>query len=666
MRLCSLAIFSLIAMSPALNALNAQNPQSVPPLSPTPASEAATPANSEPIQPSWDTQKLARTTIFSIPAPRGQITDRNGAPLAQSRVAYNLALQFPTPNRFSDAEALVFAHSQLQKVSALLHREIAVSDAKILRHYKNRGAFPMEIADDLKPEEIEKIKRDGDDAFALKPIYLRTYPDGTLAAHILGYVGREGRPSQAPVVDNELLWPQEIGREGIEQTFNGLLTGKLGQLNVTFNAQGKRASERVAFPPKPGDTVVMTLDKHIQELCEKALAQGVKRGAIVVTDPNNGDILAMASWPTFDPNDFVPNISTKEFKALNDNPNHPLIPRTFRAAYPPGSTFKVFVGLAALASGKITPDQEFSGPAALRVGNRIMHNWKHSDAGMLNFAGALEQSCDTWFYQVGIKIGSAPILDWAAKCGFGQRTGIPLNAESPGAVPNDETMMKRHHRKLLDGDIANISIGQGDLLVTPLQMAQAMGIVANGGLFYQTRLVMQVQKPDGQVVTAYPVRLKADLKIAPAIMKTLRKAMVSVVSGGSGTAHRAEIDGVQVAGKTGTAQWGPKKKERNVAWFAGFAPAQKPQYAFAVVYESDVGQSAHGGTYCAPIIAKVLRQLFKEQRAAAKDKANHKAGKNKKAAKQHDESDDDTANHEVKPAPKKAHYPKPGNDDESN
>jgi len=232
---------------------------------------------------------------------------------------------------------------------------------------------------------------------------------------------------------------------------------------------------------------------------------------------------------------------------------------------------------------------------------------------MLNFHGALEQSCDTWFYQVGIKTGSGPIIEWALKCGLGVKTGIPLKSEVDGRVPTNEYMKKVYGRKLLDGDMANFSIGQGDLLVTPLQMAQAMAAVGNGGTLYQTRLVQQVQGIDSQVVTAYEVRAKSTLDLDPHILAELKKAMVDAVTGGSGTAHKAAVENVLVAGKTGTAQWGPKKKERNAAWFAGYAPAEKPKYAFAAVYEGEVGKSTHGGDYAAPMIGQVLRELFKDE-----------------------------------------------------
>ena len=239
------------------------------------------------------------------------------------------------------------------------------------------------------------------------------------------------------------------------------------------------------------------------------------------------------------------------------------------------------------------------------------HNWKKSDRGFLNFVQALTESCDTWFYQVGIKTGADPIIDWAQRLGFGAKCGISIRGEAEGRVPNDSYMKATHGRKLLNGDVANLSIGQGDTQVTPLQMAQAMAIVANGGSFYQTRLVQQVQSIDGGIVTAYNVREKTTLNFSAETMAQLRTGMVDAVNAPAGTAHAASLDTVTVAGKTGTAQWGPKNKERTAAWFAGYVPAEKPQYAFAALYEGDVGMKAHGGTVAAPMIAQVLKELYK-------------------------------------------------------
>jgi len=580
------------------------------------SSPSVTPApEEETIIPTFETQKLARTYILDIPAPRGQITDRHGVPLAQNKLSYNLAINFPTPLDFSDAQALSFTHEKIDKAEKLIGRSLKISDEAILRHYRNRGIMPLEIAQNLTQSEYEEVKDRLSAATVVRPIYVRTYPNGKLAGQIVGYSGKTGRNLDGIIDNHETLWPETEGREGLEQTFNEMLTGKHGQYKLTFDKDGRKTSEKLVAPPVAGDNVITTLDLRLQELAEKALQAKAKRGAIVVVDPNTGDILALASWPTYDPNIFVPSISTEKFKALQDDPNIPLLPRAFRSSYPPGSTFKIAVGIAALESGSVRPDDTYECVPSIEIGNLTFHNWKKGDRGALNFIQALTESCDTWFYQVGIKTGAAPIIDWALKLGFGAKCGIPLRGEVEGRVPNDEYMKATHGRRLLNGDIANLSIGQGDTQVTPLQMAQAMAIVANGGTFFQARLVQQVQTLDNQIVTAYQVRAKRTLDLSRATLDELRTGMINAVNGAGGTGHGASLDNVEVAGKTGTAQWGPKNKERTAAWFAGFLPSDQPQYAFAALYEGDVGSKVHGGSTAAPMIADIFKDMYKGQQA---------------------------------------------------
>jgi penicillin-binding protein 2 len=585
---------------------------------PVPRAEAVGKAAPAPadgtLAPTWETQKGARTYLLGIPAPRGQIVDRNGEPLAQSRVSYNLAVAFPTPLKMTSHEVGPFVQEQASAAQALLGRLVTVSPEQALKHYQNRGVLPYVIAQDLKPAEVEAIRRDAPANLVLQATYQRFYPNGPLAGHVIGYAGRTGRTADGVLQNNDLLWPGAEGREGLEQAFDDQLQGKVGQLNLSFDATGRKASEQVSVPPQPGYNVVTTLDENLQRLCEQSLARGCKRGAIAILDPNNGDILALASWPPLNPNVFIPSISPADYKALQDDKDIPLLPRAFRSAYPPGSTFKVFVGLAGLNSGKIGTEENFSCPPSLEIGGLTFRNWKKSDAGSLTFAEALTQSCNTWFYQAGMRIGPKLITEYAARLGLGQRTGIPLNGEAEGRVMNDDYMMRVYKRHLFGGDVANLSIGQGDTLITPLQMAQAMGAVGNGGTLYQSRLVSQVQSVDGQIVTAYNVRARGEIEINDDAMRELRHGMISVVEGKLGTAGKAQVDGIHVAGKTGTAQWGPKNNERTAAWFAGYAPADKPRYAFAALYEGEANNDdVHGGTFAAPLIGRVLKEVFKAE-----------------------------------------------------
>src|SRR6266567_3096317 len=610
MSILQMKVRALIVLFAVVPFVDAQTQQTT-----TKSSASPTPPE-ETVIPTFETQKLARTYILEVPAPRGQITDRNGVPLAQNRLSYNLAINFPTPLDFSDAQALSFAREKINKAEKLVGRTLRISDDAILRHYRNRGIMPLEIAQNLSQSEYEEVKDNLPSGMIVRPIYVRVYPNGKRAGQVIGYTGKTGRNLDGIVDNHETLWPETEGREGLEQTFNEMLTGKHGEYKLTFDKDGRKTSEKLITPPEPGYNVVTTLDLHLQELAEKALAAKAKRGAMVVIDPNNGDILALASWPTYDPNVFVPSISADQLKALQDDKDIPLLPRAYRSSYPPGSTFKIAVGIAALESHAVYPNDRFNCVPAIQIGNVTFHNWKKGDRGSLNFVQALTESCDTWFYQAGIKTGAEPIIDWALKLGFGAKCGIPLRGEAEGRVPNDEYMKATHGRRLLNGDIANLSIGQGDVQVTPLQMAQAMGIVANGGTLYQTRLVQQVQTFDNQIVTAYQVRAKRTLNLSSETRDQLRIGMIDAVNGRGGTGHQASLDNVEVAGKTGTAQWGPKNKERTAAWFAGFSPADQPQYAFAALYEGDVGSKVHGGSTAAPMIADVFKEIYKGQEVA--------------------------------------------------
>jgi penicillin-binding protein 2 len=584
------------------------------------------------LTPSWETQRQASTYSLTIPAPRGQITDRNGVPLAQTRVSNNLSVIFPTPFDFTDQQVVEFVDRAVASVRGLISRPIGFSEEAAVQHYRNRGVIPFDIATDLPDDEVSNLQNKLPSGLKLRATYVRTYPQGPVAGQIVGYTGRTSRASTRTLQNNEPLWPESEGREGLEQTFDDQLRGKAGQLDLTFDKDGNKTGERIATPPEPGYNLVTTIDLDIQRLAEKILQKKAKRGAIVVVDPSNGEVLALASWPTINPNDFVPAISEDKLKKIESDPNIPMLPRAYRSAYPPGSTFKVIVGVAAFESHAIEPKDEFDCTSALQIGNMVFRNWKKTDAGDLNFRQALEQSCNTWFYQAGQKIGSRPLVSWAKRLGLGMRTGILLNGEAEGRIPTDEYMQETYHRHILGGDLANLSIGQGDILISPLQMAEAMGAIANGGILYQAKIARQVQTLNNEVVYMYNPRAKDVLKLGAVTIEEIRKGMIGVVSGANGTGGAAELKNVKVAGKTGTAQWGPKKKERTAAWFVGFAPADAPKYAFAALYEGAPGEMAHGGSVAAPMIGELLRELFKGEAPAKKSSQQEES----------DETDDDS------------------------
>src|SRR5881398_3634913 len=297
--------FSILARSTALFAQTLA-PSAVPSTTTPPQTEEET------IVPTFETQKLARTYILDVPAPRGQITDRNGVPLAQNRLSYNLAINFPTPLDFSDAQALSFARERVDKAGKLIGRTLRISDEAILRHYRNRGIMPLEIGKNISRSQYEEVKDNLPAGMMVRPVYVRAYPNGKLAGQIVGYTGKTGRNPDGIVDNHEMLWPETEGREGLEQTFNEMLAGKHGEYKLTFDKDGRKTSEKLITPPEPGYNVVTRIDLHLQELAEKTLEAKAKRGAIVIVNPNNGDILALASWPTYDPNLFIPSISAEQ------------------------------------------------------------------------------------------------------------------------------------------------------------------------------------------------------------------------------------------------------------------------------------------------------------------------------------------------------------------
>ena len=625
-----------------------------------PTAQAA--ASNSQYAPTLDTQKQARTWYFTIPAPRGQICDREGRPMALQKVAYNLAVAFPRPLNLSDPDVIDFVDAEAQKAAKLLNRQASLSQESVLKHYHNRGLMPFVIMQNLTEDEQAKVKASQNPAWELSPLYLRVYPNGALAGHLLGYVGRMGRFLDGAVENGDPLWPDTEGRDGLEKTFDSILRGESGQMNVIYNGVGKKSSEQVTITPLAGKSVITTIDLDLQKMCERALQTGTKRGAMVIMDPSNGDILALASWPPMDPNRFVPTISKSEYEAMEKDKNQPLFPRFSLASYPPGSTFKCFVGLAGLSAGVIHPEDHFNCPPALQIGDHLFHNWKKEERGQLNFAEALEQSCNTWFYQVGMKMGGKLITDCAESVGFGDRTGVPLPDENPGLIPTDEYLRAKHGVRLNGGQLAMLAIGQGASEITPLQMAQGMSVIANGGVLYQARLVKQVQDVTGEVVNAYEVRARRRISISPEAMSALRLGMTQVVTGGRGTAHQAAVDKVTVAGKTGTAQW---RSSSTVAWFAGFAPAEGPRLAFAVVYEGDPNRNdVHGGSHAAPMIGKVLKEYFKDVEKAKPAKFQDASGNEidfkPKAAPQRvvplEPSDQETAPQDPTPAPGKTPF----------
>ncbi|MES2922537.1 MAG: penicillin-binding protein 2 [Verrucomicrobiota bacterium] len=555
------------------------------------------------------TRKDARTITLRIPAPRGQIVDRGGASLAQNKVAYQVALQFRQFENANRDFVLSWAHARLDALPAFLKNTVPKTDDELYDHYQNRRWLPLLVSGQIGEKEARDIESKLTAGLVLHPIYKRFYPEGEMASHIIGYSGSVGKLPTGPINFNEQLWEESEGRAGLEKIFNTQLTGEPGMKRLLFDENGNKLLEEQVKRPRPGGTIVTTLDYSWQKLAEETLRNGCRRGAFVVLDVVTGEVLVMASRPSFDLNNFIPGINEKDFKQLNEDPSAPLYGRAFQSVYPPASAFKPIVALAALNNGTVTENSEIYCPAALSVGNTVMNNWNKTPEGSINVKRALARSCNTWFYQVGIDVGPTAFLSLARRLGFGQLSGLPLVGENAGLVPDDQWMLKNEKRRILNGDTANLSIGQGSLLATPLQVAQAMAGIANGNIVPKLQLIRQVQDTRGRVVQASFPQRKEWLSVEPKAVEVVHQGMSDVVNGGGGTGQSAALSYTTLCGKTGTAQWGPPSKNQRLAWFAGYLPADNPRYSFAVLYEGRPGEKVSGGRMAAPMVKKFFEGI---------------------------------------------------------
>lgn len=554
----------------------------------------------------------ARTFQLAIPAPRGLITDRNGYPLAQSRVAYYAAINFPYLGKVDDEEVVSFARDRVVHINSVLGGSWRLSAQTAASHYHNRRWLPLPVSDPLNEEQAEKLRKAPMQGVVLHPVYLRHYPQGAFLSHVLGYVGKSPPWSTREIQDGESLWPEGIGVDGLEEAFDGHLRGESGRIDVLYEADGTKVKEEVLRRPKPGFTVVTTIDAEMQRIAENLLHRNVKRGAFVVTDVRNGDVLVLASTPQFDPNDFIPAPSAAKLKALSSDPSIPLLARAFRATYPPASTFKITTALAALETRTVDDTTLYNCGTAYQIGDLVIHNWNKQPEGMMNVIAAITRSCNTWFYPVGVSTGSDAISSMATRVGFGQRTGLPLKAEADGFVPTNRWSREKYGYNMSSGDVAVISIGQGALLCSPLQAAHVMAAVGNRHYVMKSRLVRQVQDLDDNVIQNFPPEQKNSLQLDPTYLDMVFKGMSNVVNSGSGTGKAAGHPKVSIAGKTGTGQWKPAL-EQNVAWFAGFAPADYPVLAFAVLYEGAPGEKLSGGRNAAPLVGQFFEKYLADE-----------------------------------------------------
>ncbi|WP_259780762.1 penicillin-binding protein 2 [Aestuariispira ectoiniformans] len=556
-----------------------------------------------------------RVNLRLLPPPRGFIVDRNGDYLAINIQNYRLIL---VPEQAKSAGSVADVLSRLARLIDLDDHEIR----KVLKETERKRAFvPVTVRDNLSWEEVSRLGVNTPDlpGVTIEVGQTRHYPYGRTMAHVLGYVSAvtEKELTGDPLLE---LPGFRIGKRGIEKQYDLALRGKGGNSKVEVNALGRVIRELERIEGQPGHELRLTLDMRLQDYIGNRIADE-RAASVVVMDVHTGDVLALVSIPSFDPNAFSEGLTSKEWQDLVNNPYKPLANKAIAGQYAPGSTFKVAVAYAALANG-ISPDHRVFCPGHMDLGNHRFHCWKRWGHGWMDLVGAMRESCDVWFYEVAHKIGIDKIAEMSHKLGLGQPTGIDLQGERKGLIPDKAWKMRAIGERWQGGETLIAGIGQGYVLTTPVQLAVMAARSVNGGKAVVPRLTRQVFEGD-EFLGVQPHPEYEDLGIPEAHQKVVRAAMDEVVNSRKGTARASSIDtpGWEMGGKTGTSQvrrismaerQAGIRKGEDIAWrlrdhavFVGFAPVDEPKYAVSVVVEHGGG----GSHTAAPIAKDVLTEV---------------------------------------------------------
>ncbi len=537
-----------------------------------------------------------RIRLIPRTAMRGKIVDREGRPLAQDRPAYTVSV---IPNEIRNI------HRLSEELAPLIAMETETV-AKKIRERRFRKFEPIPVRKDLDFASICVIEESNElfPGVMYQLDHARVYPYGQVAAHLLGYTGEVNE------AETKLQYRigSMIGRAGVEKTYDQPLRGIDGVDYLEVTASGRILGALESRPnkdPVPGSELGLSLDLDLQLLCDSLFADSLA-GAGVFLDPKTGEVLAMVSKPNYDANLFSGFVPRDEYQRLSTDERKPLLDRTIRGLYPPGSTWKLVTAGAALELGLIEPHSHFR-PCygGFQFGNRFFKCHKKSGHGSQDVYGAIEVSCDTYFYQVGLKLGLDNFSKYAHACGFGEVTGIDIPAEKPSSFP-DEAWYNRVFGKSgwTKAVLLNLGIGQGEVLTTPLGLAQFYAGVANNGIVMKPHLTRYIKSPNGEITMTQPEVVR-QLPFSQRTLAIIREGARRVVEGGAGTATRTRIPGIPMGGKTGTAQ-NPHGNEH--AWFCGFVPYDDPVICGCVIVE----QAGHGSVAAAPIVREVfVRQLQK-------------------------------------------------------
>ncbi|MGB9787215.1 penicillin-binding protein 2 [Dictyoglomus turgidum] len=523
-----------------------------------------------------------------LPAPRGLIYDRNNNVLAENKIVYSVYLippyKFDKEKLKNLAEILGLKMEDLQKIYSKISPYMP---AYLLK----RKLTPKEII-------LLEVSRDYLPSFTINMEFDRFYPYGSIASHIIGYMGEVSKDE----LENEELdysLGEKSGKYGLEASYEKILRGKKGFRGISLYAYREKKIITAQKDPIPGRSIVSTIDIELQKVAEEAL--GEEKGVVIVSNPWTGEILALVSHPSFDPNKFIEGFTKKEWEELIKNPDNPLNNRAISSLYPPGSIFKLVVALSALENNKVSSEDRFYCPGEYKIGKYTFRCWKKGGHGHLDFIEGIAQSCNVVFFNVGLRIGDKSIEDYAKRFFLDSKTGIDIPGELKGFIPSREWKMERLREPWYPGDTLNLSIGQGYILVTPMEIHAMMSMIATEGILYKPHLVSKIIGMDGKEEVINP-EVVGKVSISQNSWAVLKKGMKKVVDEGTGLATR--IPGVNISGKTGTAE---NPHGESHAWFSCFFPSENPQYVVTVFVEH--GKS--GGGRAAPIAKKVIEYIVK-------------------------------------------------------
>ncbi|MGC9002527.1 MAG: penicillin-binding protein 2 [Dictyoglomus sp.] len=523
-----------------------------------------------------------------LPAPRGLIYDRNNNVLAENKIVYSVYLippyKFDKEKVKNLAEILGLKMEDLQKIYSKISPYMP---AYLLK----RKLTPKEII-------LLEVSRDYLPSFTINMEFDRFYPYESIASHIIGYMGEVSKDE----LENEELdysLGEKSGKYGLEASYEKILRGKKGFRGISLYAYREKKIITAQKDPIPGRSIVSTIDIELQKVAEEAL--GEEKGVVIVSNPWTGEILALVSHPSFDPNKFIEGFTKKEWEELIKNPDNPLNNRAISSLYPPGSIFKLVVALSALENNKVSSEDRFYCPGEYKIGKYTFRCWKKGGHGHLDFIEGIAQSCNVVFFNVGLRIGDKSIEDYAKRFFLDSKTGIDIPGELKGFIPSREWKMERLREPWYPGDTLNLSIGQGYILVTPMEIHAMMSMIATEGILYKPHLVSKIIGMDGKEEVINP-EVVGKVSISQNSWAVLKKGMKKVVDEGTGLATR--IPGVNISGKTGTAE---NPHGESHAWFSCFFPSENPQYVVTVFVEH--GKS--GGGRAAPIAKKVIEYIVK-------------------------------------------------------